>query len=249
MLGENTMIDSGSVDEAALDQVERRVKRLCRRFAANLPFHGWHHVNFVRTKAGAFARSNGSDPAVVETAALVHDLNYIVLRNSAASEGRDLRMSVLANAGVGEDVAERIDEIVCEAEMSTRHRDISLAAQALSDADTLFKALPVTPVMLAHRYLSENGITLHELAHKIVGEQRGPHDEGYYFYSDEAKAMYSHWATANLELWQCVVEALDDPSVGELLATVEAGPLEASPIEAGTADANTVDTDTALSAG
>jgi uncharacterized protein len=220
MLGENTVIKQGTVEQDALDQVERRVKRLCERFAANLPFHGWHHVHFVRTKAGGFARSNGSDPAVVETAALVHDLNYIVLRNSAASAGRDLRMGILARAGIAEEVAERIDEIVCEAEMSTRHRDISLAAQALSDADTLFKALPVTPVMLAHRYLSENGITLNELAHKIVGEQQGVHDAGFYFYSPDARALYSRWATANLELWQCVVEALDDPSVGELLEAV-----------------------------
>jgi uncharacterized protein len=207
-----------------VDQVERRVRRLCQRFAANLPFHGWHHVHFVRTKARAFAAANGSDPAVVETAALVHDLNYIVSRNSAAAAGRDLRMGILARAGVAQEVAEWIDEIVDEAEMRTRHRDISPAAQALSDADTLFKALPVTPVVLAHRYLSENGVSLGELAHKIVGEQSGPHDEGFYFYSADAKAMYSRWATANLELWQCVVEALDDPSVGELLDAVQPSP-------------------------
>ncbi|CAM3480051.1 HD family phosphohydrolase [Kibdelosporangium persicum] len=222
MLGEKVGPAGVTVSEAAVDQVERRVKRLCHRFAANLPFHGWHHVHFVRTKAGAFARANGSDPAVVETAALVHDLNYIVRRNSDAAEGREVRMRILAKSGVDEPVAEWIDRIVVEAEMRTRHRDISPEAQALSDADTLFKALPVTPVMLAHRYLSENGITLGQLANKIVGEQRGKHDAGFYFYSEEATAMYSHWATANLELWQCVVEALDDPSVGELLAAVDA---------------------------
>ncbi|MBP2330057.1 uncharacterized protein JOF56_010442 [Kibdelosporangium banguiense] len=222
MLGEKSAVAVGSVAAGAFDQVERRVRRLCQRFAANLPFHGWHHVHFVRTKAGAFARANGSDPAVVETAALVHDLNYIVKRNSDAAEGREIRMRILAAAGVAEPVAEWIDDIVVEAEISTRHRDISKEAQALSDADTLFKALPVTPVMLAHRYLSENGITLGQLANKIVGEQRGKHDEGFYFYSPQAKAMYSHWASANLELWQCVVEALDDPSVGELLDAVNA---------------------------
>jgi uncharacterized protein len=221
MLGQNTAVVVGTVEPEALEQVERRVKLLCRRHAANLPFHGWHHVRFVRAKAGGFAQANGSDPNVVETAALVHDLNYIVLRNSAAKAGRDLRMSVLARAGVAEDVAERIDAIVLEAEMSSRGADISLAAQALSDADTLFKALPVTPVMLAHKYLSENGVTLRELAHKIVGEQRGPHDAGFYFYSAEAKRMYSHWAAANLDLWQCIVESLDDPSVNELLEAVE----------------------------
>ncbi|MET0132141.1 MAG: HD family phosphohydrolase [Kibdelosporangium sp.] len=229
MLSQNFVadVDVDTVQQESIDQVQRRVKRLCDRFAANLPFHGWHHVHFVRIKAAAFARANGSDAAVVETAALVHDVNYIVRRNSAAAAGRDLRMSILAKSEVAEVVAERIDKIVVEAEMATRHRDISLAAQALSDADTLFKALPVTPVMLAHRYLSENGVTLGELAHKIVGEQRGVHDAGFYFYSEEAKAMYSRWATANLELWSCVVEALDDPSVGELLDAVE-GPVTTS---------------------
>jgi uncharacterized protein len=222
MLGEKSAVAVGSVHADALDQVERRVKRLCQRFAANLPFHGWHHVHFVRTKAGAFARTNGADPVVVETAALVHDLNYIVKRNSDAEEGREIRMRILAASGVTEPVAVWIDEIVVEAEMRTRHRGISKEAQALSDADTLFKALPVTPVMLAHRYLDENGITLSQLANKIVGEQRGKHDAGFYFYSEEVKAMYSRWATANLELWQCVVEALDDPSVGELLDAVNA---------------------------
>jgi len=62
--------------------------------------------------------------------------------------------------------------------------------------------------------------SLRELATKIVGEQRGVHDAGFYFYSAEAAAAYSHWASANLELWQCVVEALDDPSVNELLAAI-----------------------------
>jgi uncharacterized protein len=95
-----------------------------------------------------------------------------------------------------------------------------LEAQALSDADTLFKALPVTPVVLAHKYLQENGLSLRELAHKIVGEQVGVHDEGYYFYNPEAAATYSRWAGANLELWLCIKEAVDDPTVAELLDAV-----------------------------
>jgi uncharacterized protein len=129
-------------------------------------------------------------------------------------------MDILAESGVDDVTAEWIDRIVDEAEMRTRHRDISLEAQALSDADTLFKALPVTPVVLAHKYLLENGITLRELAHKIVGEQQGKQDEGYYFYDPEAAAAYTRWATANLELWQCIVESLDDPCVTDLLAAV-----------------------------
>ena len=209
-----------TVSENAVAEVERAVRALCEDSALQLPFHGWHHVSFVRAKGAVFAQHNGSDVALVETAALVHDVNYTVRRNSLAEDGRAVRMRILAQAGVPDAVAEQIDEIVCEAEMRTRHRDISLPAQALSDADTLFKALPVTPVMLAHKYLDENGVSLRELATKIVGEQQGRHDEGYYFYSPQAAAMYSRWATANLELWQCVVESLDDPSVAELLTAV-----------------------------
>jgi uncharacterized protein len=213
------MREQHTVSSTATAAVARRVRELCQR-AGDLPFHGWHHVSFVRDKGARFAAANGADVSVVATAALVHDLNYLVRRNSPAAAGGTLRLDILAEAGITADTARWVDEIVVEAEMATRHRHISLEAQALSDADTLFKALPVTPVMLAHRYLSENGVSLRELATKIVGEQRGVHDAGFYFYSREAAAAYSHWASANLELWQCVVEALDDPSVNELLAAI-----------------------------
>jgi uncharacterized protein len=209
-----------SVPVHVTSKVARRVRDLCGQARGSLPFHGWHHVSFVRAKAARFAEHNGADIGLVETAALVHDLNYLVRRNSAAAAGGGLRMRILAECGVPVAVADRIDAVVVEAEMATRHRDISIEAQALSDADTLFKALPVTPVMLAHRYLTENGVSLRELATKIVGEQQGVHDAGFYFYSRQAAALYSHWASANLELWQCVMEALDDPSVNQLLAAI-----------------------------
>lgn len=209
------------VTDTALAVVERRVRQLCVKYAERLPFHGWHHVDFVRTKAVEFAGHNGAEKSVVETAALVHDVNYLVLRNSPAAAGQDLRLGILDDAGVRRRTARWIDEIIDEAEMAARGRDISVEAQALSDADTLFKALPVTPVVLAHRYLSENGVSLRELADKIVGEQCQVHDEGYYFYNPVAAAAYSRWALANLELWQCIKESLDDPTVEQLLHAVD----------------------------
>jgi uncharacterized protein len=208
------------LSRASIDAVAHSVHELCARYAARLPFHGWHHVSFVRSKAVEFADLNGSDAAVVETAALVHDVNYVVRRNSPARAGQNLRQTILDEAGVPADTADWIEDIVVEAEMATRDANISLEAQALSDADTLFKALPVTPVVLAHRYLAENGVSLRELADKIVGEQRPAHDDGYYFYNERAAATYMRWASANLELWRCIRESLDDPTVEQLLATV-----------------------------
>lgn len=209
-----------AVGPAALAVVDTLVRQLCSRHAERLPFHGWHHVSFVRAKAVRFAEANGADVSVVEAAALVHDVNYLVRPNSPAAEGGTLRLGMLDRAGVPARTARWIDEIVTEAEMANRGPDISLEAQALSDADTLFKALPMTPVMLSHRYLAENGITLRELADKIVGEQQAAHDGGYYFYNPDAAAAYSRWAATNLMLWQHIRESLDDHDVAELLDAV-----------------------------
>ncbi|MFJ8964537.1 HD family phosphohydrolase [Lentzea sp. NPDC102401] len=208
------------IPRSVIADVEQRVRRLCEDLAAKLQFHGWHHVSFVRDKSVHFAGRNGAAADIVEVAALVHDLNYMVRRNSLPTDGEALRRKVLFVAGVSLGDIEWIERIVVEAEMRTRSRDISLEAQALSDADTLFKALPVTPVVLAHKYLQENGITLRELAHKIVGEQVGKADEGYYFYDSEAAATYTKWAETNLLLWKCIVESLDDPCVEDLLTKV-----------------------------
>nr|WP_179953705.1 HD family phosphohydrolase [Lentzea guizhouensis] len=209
-----------TIPRSVIADVEQRVRRLCEDLAAKLQFHGWHHVSFVRDKAVHFAGRNGAAADVVEVAALVHDLNYMVRRNSLPTDGEALRRKVLFVSGVCIGDIEWVERIVVEAEMRTRHRDISLEAQALSDADTLFKALPVTPVVLAHKYLQENGITLRELAYKIVGEQVGKADDGYYFYDDEAAATYTKWAEVNLSLWRCIVESLDDPCVEDLLTKV-----------------------------
>ncbi|WP_051116556.1 HD family phosphohydrolase [Amycolatopsis nigrescens] len=212
--------DFATISKSTVASIERRVRGLCLRYADRLPFHGWHHVSFVRAKAAYFAAENGANTSVVETAALVHDVNYLVQRNSPAAAGHSLRMDLLSACGVPDDVARWIDDIIDEAEMCTRGPHISLEGQALSDADTLFKALPITPVMLSHRYLEENDLSLRELADKIVGEQQDVHDQGFYFYNAEAAASYGRWAKANLELWQCIREAVDDPVVEELLDAV-----------------------------
>lgn len=202
--------------------VEGAVRRLYARYdSSRLPFHGWHHIRFVRDKALEFAARNGSDARLVEVAALVHDVNYMVHRNSGATAGRQLRIELLTTAGASAGLAVRVDGVVCEAEMAVRHAGISLEAQALSDADTLFKALPITPVVLAHRYLAETGTSLRRLAAKIVKEQQPAMDAGFYFYDPEAARRYAGWATANLALWRCIRDCLDDPVVDELVRAVD----------------------------
>src|SRR3989442_384779 len=165
MSAENTLQApprSATVPRKAIDAVEQQVRQLCERYADKLPFHGWHHVSWGGAKPAGCAGVSGGDVTGVEPPARGHDVNYIVHRNPTAADGRRLRVEILARAGLPQPAAVWIDRIVREAEMAARHPEISLEAQALSDADTLFKALPVTPVVLAHPYLAVTSVSLRE---------------------------------------------------------------------------------------
>jgi uncharacterized protein len=69
--------------------------------------------------------------------------------------------------------------------------------------------------------MRETGQSVSELAKKIVGEQIPLRDDGIYFYSASAKKKYERWREANLNLWSCIQDALEDPSVVDLIEQVE----------------------------
>jgi len=75
--------------------------------------------------------------------------------------------------------------------------------------------------VLAHRYLAETGTSLRWLARKIVREQQGRLEQGFYFHDRDAAALYSGWAVASLTLWGCILESLDDPIVDDLVRAVD----------------------------
>ena len=92
------MSDAASIeiDDAVIRSVERACLDL---YHANrtLAFHGWFHIRFVRAKAIAFAKENGANPALVELAALTHDLNYFVGPKTDARHGEEIRRRILAD--------------------------------------------------------------------------------------------------------------------------------------------------------
>jgi uncharacterized protein len=204
-----------------VERLRRQLRALYAERAADLPYHGWHHVAFVSAKAVAFARELGADECRAEVAGLVHDLNYLVDPTTAAAAGEDLRRRFLAGAGFEPAEIEVIETIVLEAETGRRDAAISVEAQALSDADTLFKSLPITPVVLAPRYLAETGRSLRELAEGIVRDQVPLDASGIYFYSAGARRRYAAWGTTNLQLWRYILDSLDDPDVADLLELIE----------------------------
>lgn len=185
----------------------------------DLLFHGWHHIEFVHAKAPIFARDLGADENLTRICALVHDLNYMAKRHtySETKEGSALRHQILSSSGLHDETIATIENIIKEAATEKRHANISAPAKALSDADTLFKALPTTPILFASRFLQQTNFNIRKLALKVVSEQLPLFEQDIYFYSDTARRLYLPWAKTNLDLWQGVVAALDDPDVNRLL--------------------------------
>jgi uncharacterized protein len=190
-------------------------------FTRKVSFHGWPHVSFVAKNARKFAIELQADPFTAEIAGLVHDVNYLVDARSDAPEGAVLREKILSECGLDNHSISVIENVVVTAQTSARGRSISREAMALSDADTLFKALPITPVILSPLYMKETGRSLRELAEKIASEQVPLREEQIYFYSDSAKKKYEDWGDANLRLWSLILESLDDPSIVELVTQME----------------------------
>ena len=92
---------------------------------------------------------------------------------------------------------------------------------ALADADALYRSLPVTPLLFTSKYIAENKVDLYTLAEKITSEQNPLMEEDAYFYTDSAKRKYARWAKDNLQLWNNVMQALEDEDVKELLQTAK----------------------------
>lgn len=205
--------------EEKFTQLETVLSALYKERSAELLFHGWHHISFVCAKAGVFAAEVGADVFLVRSAALVHDINYLVRKNSNPEEGKELRQKLLAEASYTPEEIDRIEGIVMEEHTETRDANISIEGQTLSDADTLFKALPITPIIFASKYIEENEIDIARLAEKICSEQNRLIESGIYFYTAKAKELYLDWAKVNLSLWNNVQDCLKDEDVKKMLET------------------------------
>lgn len=185
----------------------------------DLPFHGWHHIEFVYAKTAIFADDLGADKNLAQAAALVHDLNYLAKRNewSHPEAGQEMREEILQNCGFSAAVTGLIENIVLTGEMGRGGEHMTLEAKALSDADCLFKILPTTPVMFSSRYIGQLNRSLRKLATRVVTEQDQPVHQDQFFYSQKAKRDYMGWAKINLSLWQAVQESLNDPDIVKML--------------------------------
>lgn len=185
---------------------------------SKLLFHGWHHIKFVYDKTIEFATELKADIEISASAALLHDLNYIYSDKLEPEAAAAQIKKFLMDSGYSDQIADSIVAIIEDSHLGYRKdRNLSEESKALADADTLFKALPTTPILFASKFITQNKYDIEKLANKVVGEQKPLMEQNTYFYTKLANDRYLNWAKINLELWSNVLEALQDPSIKEML--------------------------------
>jgi len=211
------------MNKEKLFSLENYVFDLYKNKNIDLPFHGWHHIKFVCVKSIEIARGIQADEFIVESAALTHDINYLIEVDSQPERATDERKRILSLCGYLDFEIMQVEKVILDAHTGYRLKieNISKESVALSDADTLFKALPITPIIFANKYILENNVSIRDLALKVTAEQNSLMEQDNYFYTEYAKQKYLRWAQTNLALWNNVVECLSDLSVIDLLKSVK----------------------------
>ncbi|KKU25591.1 MAG: hypothetical protein UX37_C0018G0009 [Microgenomates group bacterium GW2011_GWA2_46_16] len=202
------------------DDLFEEVKNTYFQNKGRLLFHGWHHIHFVLSKSERFAKSIGADETLVKVAALLHDVNYVAIpgRESDPKEVVEYRKSILNKYGFDDDFSNRIEKIITEAHTGDRGAEISQEGAALSDADALFKVMPITPFLFSAKYMAQNNVDVFKWAGKIIAEQKPLVEGGIYFYTPIAKEKYTKWAEQNLKTIEIVQEALDDQDIQNVIS-------------------------------
>jgi uncharacterized protein len=174
-------------------------------------FHNWEHIQFVHDHAIEFAKELGCNEELVAVSALLHDLNYIYSDTADPLDAENEIRSFLIDVEYQENLINEVIKIIGEEHIATRKSktNISKEAMALSDADSLFRVIPTTPLLNTHKFLEENNITLKELANKIVNEQKDLIEAGNFFYTDLAKEKYGYLVENHLRLWETVQKYFD----------------------------------------
>jgi len=194
-------------------QLYDNLKVLYETYKEELLFHGWHHIAFVTRKSLEFADEFKIDKEVLEAAALTHDLNYIVDVTSEVDDGKNLRAEELAAVGYNSEEISTIERVVHDASTENSGGNISDTAKALSDGDKLFKVLPVGPMILSARYITETKVDIKKWADRIIRDQKPLLESGIYFHTRIAKERYLAWAKLNLQWVEMVRSSLDDPDI------------------------------------
>ncbi len=132
--GSAEMMEHGMV---ILDKVFNEVKKLLDGEQSG---HGFDHVERVYLLTQELAEQEGADKEVAGLAALLHDCDDYKLAGEEAAENLPTARRILAEAGVGEDLCEKVLDIILHMGYSKSLKGIrpsSLEGKVVSDADML----------------------------------------------------------------------------------------------------------------
>lgn len=197
------------------------VKKLYRAEADSLPYHNFFHIKFVLKNSIYIAYHEGASLDLVKPSALLHDLNYVVCPGSDVKVGNELASSLLVESGYQRQEIQQIIHIINDSSSGTIEKSprFSIEAMVVSDADSTYKSLPVTPVLFAHKYMIENSVSLEDLAMDILSKQGGVLSGGSYFFTKTASSIYGKWALQNVRLWKDISTILSQsPIVRKMVA-------------------------------
>lgn len=85
---------------------------------------------------------------------------------NSPEEGIDVRTHFLKEARYTDEEIEKIEQIVMEINTWSRDESISPEAKALSDADMLFKCLPITPLLYSSKNIWQKQVNLSKILRK-----------------------------------------------------------------------------------
>lgn len=180
---------------------------------SRLIFHGWPHIQFITKKSLEFAEELKADSDLVMASSLAYGLIY-----SGIYGGKETTIDILKKVGFDKKFIENVFKIMVEIQLSTRGSEkLSPEGMALSDAESVFRILPTTPLFFSQKYINQNDFDIESLANKILTEQEPLLEKDILFYSDNAKSAYNFWARQNLDLWKSIKRSLVDESVKELI--------------------------------
>eukprot|EP00667_Euglena_gracilis_P020419 EG_transcript_22118 len=122
---------------ALVAAVQQRMKE---QFASSEGSHDWHHVQRVWRLACRLQEAEGGDRAVVELAALLHDISDHKLNGGRLDAGGHAAAELLVSLGADAALAQRVAAVVDSVSFKGAHvpdTAVTLEAQVVQDADRL----------------------------------------------------------------------------------------------------------------
>ena len=116
-----------------ISKVEAKVKEI---LSGETTGHDWYHIQQVRDLALRISEKEGGDMEIVELAALVHEIGDRKFYPDK-SEGLTATQKVLVDAGVSDDVVERVMHIADTVSFSGGKIPESLEGKIVQDADRM----------------------------------------------------------------------------------------------------------------